>query len=99
MNYNKKKEKKDIPFVELYKPFASKSPNKKYSVYVKNKEGVPKLISFGLRGSKDFISGTATKEERTAYRARASKVKKKDGTLAIKDKNSRAYWSFNHSWG
>ena len=99
MNYNKKKEKKDIPFVELYKPFPSKSPNKKYSVYVKNKEGVPKLISFGQKNSIDFISGTATKEQREAYRARASKVKKKDGTLAIKDKNSRAYWSFNHSWG
>ena len=42
----------------------SKSPNKKYSVYVKNKEGVPKLISFGQKNSKDFISGTATKEER-----------------------------------
>lgn len=102
MNFYKKKkdsEKKDFGFIEMYKPFPSKSPNKKYSVYVKNKEGVPKLISFGQKNSIDFISGTATKEDRERYRARASKVKKKDGTLAIKDKNSRAYWSYNYSWG
>ena len=97
--YKKKKDNEKNEFVEMYKPFPSKSPNKKYSVYVKNKNGVPKLISFGQKGSIDFISGTATKEDRERYRARASKVKKKDGSIAIKDKNSRAYWSFHHSWG
>ena len=32
----------------LYKPFQSKAKNKKYSVYVKGKGGIPKLISFGV---------------------------------------------------
>ena len=32
---------------KLYKPFKSSAPNKKYSVYVKNKSGQPKLIHFG----------------------------------------------------
>ena len=31
----------------LYKPFKSKAKNKKYSVYVKGKNGNPRLIHFG----------------------------------------------------
>jgi hypothetical protein len=83
---------------KLYKPFPSKLPTKKYSVLVKNDKGGTKIIHFGLRGSKDFRSGTASEKERDAYRARASKVKKKDGSLAVRDKNSPAYWSFNFLW-
>ena len=81
----------------LYQPYPSKSPKKKYSVLVKNGDKF-RLIHFGARGSKDYRSGTATIQERDAYRARASKIKKKDGTLAINDKDSPAYWSFNWSW-
>jgi len=82
----------------LYKPFPSKLPTKKYSVLVKNDRGGTKIIHFGMKGSKDFRQGTATEKERDAYRARASKVKKKDGSLAVRDKNSPAYWSFNFLW-
>ena len=83
---------------KLYKPFKSTLPKKKYSVLVKNGDKF-KVIHFGNLGSKDFKSGTATKAERDAYRARASKIKKKDGSLAILDKNSPAFWSYNYSWG
>jgi hypothetical protein len=82
---------------QLYKPFDSSLPKKKYSVLVKNKDKF-KVIHFGQKGAKDFKSGTATKEERDAYRKRASKIKKKDGSLAILDKDSPAYWSYNYSW-
>jgi len=82
---------------KLYQPFPSKSPKKKYSVLVKNGDKF-KVIHFGQKGAKDFRSGTATIQERDAYRARASKKKKKDGTLAINDKDSAAYWSYFYSW-
>ncbi len=83
---------------KLYKPFPSKLPTKKYSVLVKNGKGGTKIIHFGLKGSKDFRQGTATEKERDAYRARASKVKKKDGSFAVRDKNSPAYWSYTFLW-
>lgn len=82
---------------KLYQPFPSKSPKKKYSVLVKNKDKF-KIIHFGQRGSKDYRSGTATEKERQAYIARASKIKKKDGTLAINDKDSPAFWSLFYAW-
>jgi len=82
---------------KLYIPFESSLPKKKYSVLVKNGDKF-KLIHFGAIGSKDFKSGTATKAERDAYRARDSKIKKKDGSFAILDKDSPAYWSYNYSW-
>ena len=84
---------------ELYKPFESVDSRKKFSVVVLNDKGKRKIISFGNKGSKDYRSGTATLKERDAYRARASKQKKKDGTFAIDDKNSAAYFSYNYLWG
>jgi len=83
---------------KLYQPFKSKLDKKKYSVKVRDGNGF-KIIHFGQRGAKDFRSGTATREERDRYRARASRVKKKDGTLAINDINSPAYFSYHYSWG
>ena len=84
---------------ELNKPFPSKSPAKKYSVYVKapNQQGY-KLIHFGARGTDDWRSGTATSEQRRAFRKRMMGIKKKDGSYAYKDKTSPAYWSLNYLW-
>ena len=82
----------------LYKPFPSAKQGKKYSVYVKSKQGKRKLIHFGSKGMDDWRSGTTTKQQRASYRARASGIKKKDGTQAIKDKNSPAYWSYHYLW-
>lgn len=80
---------------KLYQPFKSNLDKKKYAVKVRD----GKIIHFGQKGAKDFRSGTATREERYRYRRRASKIKKKDGSFAINDVNSPAYWSYNYSWG
>tara|TARA_R100000951_G_scaffold99715_1_gene90194 strand:+ start:997 stop:1275 length:279 start_codon:yes stop_codon:yes gene_type:complete len=87
----------------LYKPFKSKKAGKKYSVYVKSKSGAKgkdrkRLIHFGAAGMDDWRSGKATPAQRKSYRARAAGIKKKDGSQAIKDKNSPAYWSYNYLW-
>tara|TARA_R110002012_G_scaffold174596_4_gene339493 strand:+ start:120 stop:404 length:285 start_codon:yes stop_codon:yes gene_type:complete len=84
----------------LYKPFKGKSTpaNKKFSVYVKSKSGGVKTIHFGAKGMDDWRSGKATKEQRKSFRARMAGIKKKDGTQAIKDKNSPAYWAYNYLW-
>ena len=82
----------------LYKPFKSKKKGKKYSVYVKSASGGKRLIHFGAAGMDDWRSGKATKEQRKSFSARMSGVKKKDGSLAVKDKNSPAYWSLNYLW-
>ena len=76
----------------LNKPFKSKQPGKKFSVYVKTntKKGY-KLIHFGAKGMDDFRSGTATEAQRRSYLARAKGIKKKDGSLAWKDKTSPNY--------
>jgi len=85
----------------LNKPFkSSKTPaGKKYSVYVKadNKKGY-KTIHFGAKGMDDWRSGTATKEQRASYLARAKGIKKKDGSLAWKDKSSPNYWAVRYLW-
>lgn len=82
----------------LYKPFPSKLKGKKYSVYVKSASGGKKLIHFGQKGAQDWRSGTASAEKRKSYRARASKIKKKDGSLAVKDKNTANYWAYHYLW-
>lgn len=82
----------------LYKPFKSKAKGKKMSVYVKGPSGNPKLIHFGAKGMDDFRSGTATAAQRKSYKARAGGIKKKDGSLAVKDKNSANYWAYHYLW-
>ena len=83
----------------LNKPFKSKKAGKKYSVYVKadNKKGY-KLIHFGAAGMDDWRSGTATKEQRKSFRARMAGIRRKDGSRAIDDKSSPAYWAYNYLW-
>ena len=82
----------------LYKPFKSKKKGKKYSVYVKSKSGGKRLIHFGQAGAPDWRSGTASAAQRKSFRARAAGIKKKDGTQAIKDKNSPAYFAYHYLW-
>lgn len=82
----------------LYQPFTSKAKGAKYAVYVKGTNNKPKLINFGAKGYNDFKSGTASKQDRAAYLTRAKAIKKKDGSLAYRDKNSPSYWSVRHQW-
>tara|TARA_R110000796_G_scaffold245879_1_gene370349 strand:- start:993 stop:1274 length:282 start_codon:yes stop_codon:yes gene_type:complete len=83
----------------LYKPFKSKAKGKKYSVYVKsdNKKGY-KTIHFGAAGMDDWRSGTATKEQRKSYKARASGIRNGQGQLTYKNKNTANYWSYHYLW-
>tara|TARA_R110000764_G_scaffold209733_1_gene295443 strand:- start:47 stop:334 length:288 start_codon:yes stop_codon:yes gene_type:complete len=85
----------------LNKPFRGKltPKTKKYSVYVKadNKKGY-KTIHFGQRGADDWRSGTATKEQRKSYLARAKGIRDKQGNLTWKDKSSPNYWSIRFLW-
>lgn len=82
----------------LYKPFRSKKAGKKFSVYVKSPSGGKRLIHFGQAGADDWRSGTATPAQRKSYLARAKGIRKKDGSLAWKDKNSSNYWAVRYLW-
>jgi len=82
---------------ELYKPFPSKAKGKKMSVYVMNNDK-KKLIHFGAKGMDDWRSGTATKEQRKSYLARAKGIKNKKGELTWKDKNTANYWAVKYLW-
>ena len=53
-----------------------------------------KLIHFG----DDRYTQNQNKKQRDAYRARHKAILKKDGTRAIDDKKSAAFWSYNLVW-
>jgi hypothetical protein len=89
----------------LYKPFVSKNPKKKYSVYVM-KNGSKKLIHFGDRSMeqyKDKLGHYSSKnhldpKRRKSYLARAKGIRDKNGNLTWKDKNSANYYSIKYLW-
>ena len=84
----------------LYKPWKNTTKAVyKYWVYVKadNKQGYKK-IGFGNKNYDDWRSGTATKEQRKSYRARARGIKNKQGQLTYKLKDTKNYWSYNYLW-
>tara|TARA_R110001606_G_scaffold90692_5_gene202584 strand:- start:4031 stop:4294 length:264 start_codon:yes stop_codon:yes gene_type:complete len=80
----------------LYKPFASKAKNKKFSVYVM-KEGKKKLINFGDSRYEDFTQHKDP-ERRRRYLIRAKKITNKNGELTWKIKNTPNYWSVHYLW-
>ncbi len=77
---------------ELYKPFKSKSKNKRYSVYVKNDKGNTKLIHFGDSRYSVYFEHK-DKQRQKNYLSRAKGIKNKKGELTYKDKNTSAYWA------
>ncbi len=89
----------------LYKPWVSKSKNKKYNVYVKV-NGKVKQISFGQKGMGQFKDKGGAyksldhgdKKRQASYLARAKGIKNKKGELTYKDKNTANYWSINYLW-
>ena len=91
--------------IELYKPFKSKSKNKKYSVYVL-KNDKKKLIHFGDSRYSHYFDKLKEysnlnhndKDRRKSYLARAKGIKNKDGELTYTDKNSANYWSISKLW-
>tara|TARA_R110000803_G_scaffold98573_2_gene166663 strand:- start:12548 stop:12847 length:300 start_codon:yes stop_codon:yes gene_type:complete len=89
----------------LYKPWVSKSKNKKYNVYVMV-GGKVKQISFGQKGMGQFKDKGGAyksldhgdKKRQASYLARAKGIKNKKGELTYKDKNTANYWSINYLW-
>ena len=81
----------------LNKPFKSDVKGKKYSVYVM-KDGKRKKVNFGAIGYDDFRSGTATKEQRKSYLARAKGIKNKKGELTYLDRGTANYWAVKYLW-
>lgn len=70
----------------------SRRKNKKYMVVYQGKK-----IHFGAKGYSDYTIHK-DKERREKYRKRHSAIKLKDGSLAYKNKNQPAYWSYNLLW-
>ena len=70
----------------------SSARNKRYYVVYNGKR-----IHFGQPGAFTYSDG-ATVEKRRAFRARHSKIKLKDQTLAYLNKNQPAYWSYHVLW-
>ncbi len=82
----------------LYTPFKYKGKGKfKYSVYVKNDKGNPKLIHFGHRDYQDFTQHKDEKR-RKSYLARAKGIKDKNGNLTWKNKKTKNYWVVKYLW-
>ncbi len=81
----------------LYKPMKSTRKGKKKMVYVKSASGGTKLIHYGDSSMQDFTQHKDPKR-RASFLARSKGIKKKDGSLAYKDKNSPAYWAVKDLW-
>ena len=80
----------------LYKPFPSKLPSKKFSVYVM-KDGKKRLIHFGASNMQDYRQHR-DKDRRKSYLARSAGIRNKQGKLTMNDKNSSNYWSRKYLW-
>ena len=81
----------------LYKPFVSKAPNKKYSVYVKSSIGGKKLIHFGDKRYaqyKDKLGHYSSKDHKDAKRRKAYYDRHGPATA----KNTPKYWSHKILW-
>ena len=76
---------------KLYVLYKSESKAKKYDVYIKNKTGRIKKISFGAKGYSDYTIHK-DKERRERYRARHINDK-------LDDPNSSGFWSWYTLWG
>lgn len=70
----------------------SNAKNKRYYVVYNGKR-----INFGDPNAHTYADG-ASKQKRDAFRARHSRIKLKDGTLAYKDKTRPSFWAYNILW-
>lgn len=82
----------------LYKPFKYMGKGKfKKSVYVKGKNGKPKLIHYGHSDYQDFRQHKDEKR-RQNYLKRAKGIKNKEGKLTWNNKDTKNYWSVHDLW-
>jgi hypothetical protein len=84
--------------MKLNKPFRSKSPNKKFEVYAKDKfTGKVKHIHFGQKGYEDYTQHH-DKQRRDNYLARSAGIKDSQGRLTKDNPGSANYWSRKYLW-
>jgi len=81
----------------ISKPSSSQRKNKKYQVTVERSDGKKKTVAFGQKGYQDFTEHKDP-DRRRRYQARASAIKKKDGSLAKDDPFSPNYYSTKYTW-
>ena len=79
--------------ITLYKPMKSNRSDKKRMVYVLD-DGRVKLLHYGATG----YTHNTSKEQWQNYRARASKIKLKDGRLAYKVVTQPNFWAYWDLW-
>jgi hypothetical protein len=70
----------------------SKRKDKRFYVVYNDKK-----INFGDPNAYTYFDG-ASSQKRKSYRARHSKIKLKDGSLAYKNKNQASFWAYNLLW-
>ena len=83
--------------IKLYEPFVSSNRNKKYDVWVKDKNGKPKKISFGARDYQhyyDKIGYYSSKNHLDPNRKRLYYLRHGE----TNDKNSARYWANKILW-
>lgn len=76
---------------KLYTLYKSTLSNKKYDVYIENKTGRIKKVSFGAKGYSDFTIHK-DKKRRERYRTRHQNDN-------INDPSSSGFWSWYALWG
>ena len=76
---------------ELYKPFKSKAKNKKFSVYICEKDGKTKCCKLVHFGDSRYKHNYSTKARKT-YSTKARKLTKDD-------RNRANYWARRVLWG
>ena len=83
--------------MQLYKPFKSKSKNKKYSVYVLSKAGNQKIIHFGSAQHQHYHDklGKFSHLNHNDKKRRALYYKRHKRT---RDKNTAQYWANHILW-
>ena len=70
----------------------SKRKDKRFYVVYNGKK-----INFGDPNAHTYFDG-ASPQKRKNYRARHSKIKLKNGSLAYKNKNQASFWAWNLLW-
>ena len=83
---------------QLYKPFVSSAKNKKYSVYVKDKDGSPKLIHFGDKRYKQFNDKLGFYKSLNHNDEKKRELYYKRHGRDTKGKNTAKYWSHKILW-
>ena len=81
----------------ISQPTSSQRKNKKYQVTVERSDGKKKTVAFGQRGYQDYTEHQDP-DRRRRYQARASAIKKKDGSLAKDDPFSSNFYSTRYTW-